>query len=229
MQDLQNYQYYDPSPQAVPMPWWKRRRTWQLVGLLTIVGVVLVFAVIAATNALQNRKLANEEADLMGQADAIESQLGAECAEGDAACLERARADAARALGTSQACDELTGESFSTCVTLIAQDDKDPEICKALSGEEQTACLDTTYLMKANSDLNLALCDQISTPPTRASCRFQVKAKIVAQGRCADAGVDVAICEAAAAVSAAIKTGDPAVCAALSDEQLQYECTEGIT
>ena len=119
MQDMQNYQYYDPSPQPTPVPWWKRRRTWQLAGLLAIAGVVLVFAAIAATNVLKNRQLANEGEDLMDQADAIESQLGAKCTEGDEGCLDRARSDAARALGLSQACDELAGESFSTCVTLI--------------------------------------------------------------------------------------------------------------
>lgn len=228
MQDLQNYQYYDPSPQPVQAPWWKRKRTWQLAGLLGVALLVLVFVVIAAVNAIKNRRLANQEVDVMGQVNAIEAQLGSECAQGDTACLERARADAARALGVSEACDALEGESYATCVTLIAQDDHDPEVCKALSGDEQTTCLDTVYLMQANEELNLSVCDLIANGPTAASCRFQVKAVIVSQGRCAEAGVEQSVCDAAQAVSDAIKTGDPAACAALADEEQQYECEQGI-
>lgn len=228
MQDLQNYQYYDPSPQPAPQPWWKRKRTWQLVGLLALAGVVLTLAIIAALNALKNRQLANGEVDLMGQADAIESQLGAECDQGDTACLERARADAARKLGVSQACDELAGESFATCVNLIAQDKQDPEVCKALAGDEQTTCLDTVYLLQANTNLQLATCDRISVGATAAACRTQVKATLVAAGKCTEAGVDASVCAAADTLEAAIATGDPAACAALVGEEQQYACEQGI-
>lgn len=229
MQDLQNYQYYDPSPQPAPLVWWRRRQALIRLGLGSLMALVLILVTVAIVNVVKNRQLANRGVDLMVKADEIESQLGSACSADDAACLELARADAARSLGVSQACDELIGESLASCVTLIAIDKQDPEVCKALSGEDKTTCADSAYLLKANAEMNLALCDQINAGSLKSTCSVQVANKLVTAGRCAEAGVDQGVCDLATTVATAIATGDPAVCATLVDELDQYNCNRGIT
>lgn len=225
MQDLQNYQYYDPSPVAPPVPWWKRKRTWQLAGLVTLAIVVLVFASVAATNALKNRRLANQGTDLMQQANALESRLSAECDEGDTACLDLARADAARSLGLVQACDELEGDAYQHCVSLIAVDKANPQVCDVLSGQDRSNCADTPYLLQATAEMNVSLCDKIVATGTRAACTTQVRAAIVAANACASAGLDQALCDAATALADAIASNDPAKCAALNENDA-YACEQ---
>lgn len=228
MQDVQNYQYYDPSPQPTPEVWWKRKRTWQVTGLTFLALAVLAFAFVASTNAIKNYKLARQDKDALSQAAALTSQLGSSCAPADADCLLRARADAARALGVVEACGDLTDEAFNTCVTLIAQDKKDPEVCKELSGDAQRACTDTASLLAARTATSLSVCDQISEGPAQGACYAQVKSAAVAAGNCASVGVDESICASAAAVTAAIASGDPASCAQLSTEAERYDCDQGM-
>lgn len=223
MQDLQSYQYYDPSPQPAPVPWWQRKRTWQLVALFAISAVVLTFAIIAALNVLKNRKLANQDADLMSQAAAIESQLGAECDEGDTACLERARADAARNLGLIEACQELEDDAKADCVSLIAIDERNPELCNGLSGAAKDSCSDTPYLLKAQADMDLDLCGKIVTVSVRAGCYSQVQSAIVAAGKCQEAGLDQALCDTQKALADAIASNDPAACTPLNESD-EYIC-----
>ena len=223
MQDLQNYQYYDPSPQPPPMPWWKRKRTWQLSGLLGVTAVVLVFVTVAGLNAMKNHQLDRQAGDLMGQASALELQLASECDDGDEQCIVLARADAARALGLVGACDELRDEAYTNCVTLIAIDKADPQVCNVLSGDERAACADTPYLLKATAEMNLRLCDQIAGAGTRASCSAQVKSAAIASGQCEEAGLEASLCDQAEAVAAAIESGNPSACEAL-DEDGEYEC-----
>ena len=228
MQDPQNYQYYDPSPQAAPVSPWKQPRTWIRLGLGLLVVVVLIFVSVAVVNILKNRKLANQENSVMGQADSLESQLASKCKADDAACLEQARADAARSLGVSQACAELKAAALANCVTLIAQDRKDAEVCKELSGADKSDCQYSVYLRVANDELKLTTCDQIATVTAKSACRSQVSAKLVSQGRCAEAGVDVSECQAADALSAAIQTGTAAACLASSTEIQRYDCDRAI-
>ncbi|MFZ2681888.1 MAG: thrombospondin type 3 repeat-containing protein [Patescibacteria group bacterium] len=228
MSDSENYQYYDPSPQPTVTKWWQRRRMWQLFGLLAVTAGVLTFVVIAAVNVLKNKDLANQEPDIMEQAQALESQLMAECEEGDDVCLALARADAARALGSSQACVGLDDGPLESCLTLIARDQMSLETCKALSGQAQVSCTDEVLLLKANADKSLANCAQITDEATEGTCLAQVSALLVAQGKCAEAGVESGVCDGIALVSAAMQTGDPAACAALADEEQRYECEQGI-
>lgn len=228
MQDVQNYQYYDPSPQPTPEPWWKRKRTWQVSGLTVLGLAVLSFAVIASLNALKNHKLARQDADVLSQAAALTSQLGSDCDAADSACLERARADAARTLGVVEACGDLTGEPFNACVTLIAQDKKDPEVCKELSGDAQRACADTAYLLAARTATDLSACDQILNSAAQGACYAQVKAAAIASGDCSSVGVEQSVCDDAAAVKVAIASGDPAACSSLVSEAQRYDCEQGI-
>jgi hypothetical protein len=151
--------------------------------------------------------------------------LGADCDEGDAACLELARADAARSLGLVEACDELEGERFSDCVSLIAVDKADPQVCDVLSGDEKADCADTPYLLKATADMNLALCAQISSPGSRASCEMQVRTAIIAAGACSSAGLDQALCDSDDLLSEAVASGDPTRCASLNENDA-YVCLQ---
>lgn len=228
MQDPQNYQYYDPSPQAAPVSPWKQPKIWIRLGLGLVVVVGLIFLSVAVVNILKNRKLANQENSVMGQADSIESQLASKCKADDTNCLDQARADAARSLGVSQVCGELKEAALANCVTLIAQDHKDAEVCKELSGADKSDCQDSVYLRLANDELKLATCDQIEAATTKSACRSQVSAKLVLQGRCEDAGADVSECQAADALSVAIQAGTAQACLALPTELQRYDCDRAI-
>jgi hypothetical protein len=228
MQDVQNYQYYDPNPGLPPEPWWKRKRVWQLAALVGVAAAALVFATVMAMNALQNRQLARDEDALMEQAAGIASQLETECEAGDTACVDRARADAARALGAAQACTRLSDQSFESCIILIAQDTLNPEVCKALIGESQQNCFDQAFLLLAQDKPQLATCKKIAASELRGACTAQVTAHAIATNTCAATGVDVAECQALDALRDAMLSGDPAVCEALPDEQDRADCIDAI-
>lgn len=228
MPDLQNYQFYDPSPTQAPEPWWQRKRTWQLVGLFVLAAVVLSLAIVAALNALQNTRLAKDEDRLMRQVESVTTRLAAECDEGDAVCLELARADAARSLGVVAACSDLDGEALSTCVTLIAQDKKDPEICKALTGEDRQGCESSAALLQAQASSGIAACEAVSDDALKAACLVQARAAGVSAGQCAEVGVPQAECDAVAAVRAAIAAGDVAACAQFTVDEQRSDCEDGI-
>jgi hypothetical protein len=229
MQDLQNYQYYDPTPGLPPEPWWQRKRLWQLAALISLALGVLVFAGVLAMNALENGKLAREDDALMAQAEGIAAQLESECEAEDTACLDLARADAARALGAAQACHRLSDQSFESCITLIAQDTLDGEVCKALSGQAQQNCFDQTFLLIAQDEPKLSTCEKIGAADLQAACQAQVTARAVATNTCAAAGVELAKCQALDALRNAMLSGDPATCEALPDEQDQADCSAAIS
>ncbi|MCG3772527.1 MAG: hypothetical protein JW384_03741 [Nitrosomonadaceae bacterium] len=225
MQDFQNYQYYDPSPIPPSDPWWKHKRVWQSLGLIVLGVLALVFSAVAAQNVLKNRKIAKQDVDLMSQVDAIQSQLGAGCEAGDTLCLELARADAARRLGLVEACQVLVGEGLIDCVSLIAIDKADPLVCDVLSGPERAACADTPYLLQAQAELSLTKCDAITATTTRAACETQVEAALVAAGKCAEAGIDEAVCAQAEQLAEAVASGSPEACGALNESEA-YACKQ---
>ncbi len=207
MQDLQNYQYYDPAPLETPPVETGKKRVLQLVGLVVLV-LVLALAAVVTVNILKNRKLAQERAGVEAQVNQITSLLEADCDEDDQACLDRARADAARELGVVSACENLSGEELRNCVSLIATDTQNPDACKALPADEAEGCADTAYLLKARGALDLKLCESISNPSTQAACTTQIKAATSASNE---------------ALRLAIDSGNPADCAALESD-LEYEC-----
>lgn len=228
MQDVQNYQYYDPSPGVTPVVWWKRKRVWQLTGLIVLALVVLGFVGVLAMNVLQNKQLADGGVDVMSQADGIAFVLESNCDEGDQACINRARADAARALGAAQACNKLSDQSFAVCVTLIAQDTFNPEVCKSLAGDDQQACFDKAFFALATKETKLDHCKKISSETSRSACLALITARAIVSNTCAQAGVDVSECQALDALRAAMLAGDQATCDALEEEQDRIDCTAAI-
>ncbi len=225
MQDLQNYQYYDPSPSVIPPPWWRRPRTWQLAGLLAVAVIGLLLVGAAAINILKNRQLADSDQSRLQQAEVVADQLAAECQADDQTCLDTARADAARRLGLAQACVSLTGDELADCVTLIAVDKIEPQVCDLLANEVRSKCSDTPYLLQAKQDLNLVLCEQIVNSATRAACFVQVKIAAIAVGQCQAVGLDETLCEAARLLSEAIASNDPNACQTLNDNDA-YACLQ---
>jgi hypothetical protein len=223
MQDLQGFQYYDPSPLPTPEPWWKRRRTWITAGAVAAIVVVVMFAVVGVINALKNRPLNATKATLAEMA-ATEMQLSSNCEANDQACLDRARADAARSVGSAQGCEQLTGELLENCVSLIARDQKDPQACNLLESDAKQACENATWLLKAKEQNSLEACNQITDASTRGVCQTQVKDSLISQGRCADAQVDQSLCDNQSVLNDAVATGDATRCEALSDETDQFAC-----
>lgn len=223
MQDLQGFQYYDPSPLPTPEPWWQRRRTWLTAGAVASFGVLAVFVTIGILNAVKNHTSSSGKSAL-AEVAAAELQFSSDCATDDQVCLERARADAARSVGAVQGCEQLTGERLFNCVALIARDQKDPEACKVLDGSAQQTCADTAWLLKAKADVSLDGCSQISDADNRATCQAQVKDLLITRGRCSEAQVEQEVCDENDQLHATIALGTPSACDALSSEEHKYIC-----
>lgn len=214
MTDTHNYNYYDPNPGPAPRKLAVGRRSVQLAGLVIFAVIVVVLVVLLAMNIVKNRQLALDE-DLRTQADELRIQLSAECPANDAGCLGLARADAARRLGYAKACEGLFAKELTDCVSLIAIDQQDPEVCELLSGADKTSCKNVPTLLTAQATLNLKLCDEITVSELRASCIIQVEDAVIAAGTCVQSGLDESLCGAYAALQSAIATEDPAACTAL--------------
>lgn len=213
-------EFYSLEPQTEPqIPWWKNRRVLLMFGAGAFAMAFTVFLVIFALNFM---KSATEKADheaLLERAQELMKEEAEECAADDAGCLEDAQADAAREVGEIDACDGLADGSYGNCVTLIAFDSKNPELCKALTGDERTDCEDGAYLLLAREEMDYGMCKKISDKITRLSCEGSIEQAAVLTGDCDGYGVPASFCEAGDQLKAVIASGDPAGCDRLKADE----------
>ena len=198
--DVNNLQYYEPTPPQAPEPWWKQRRFLMTGGiiLLTVGGLALL--VVFLVNTVFLGKEGAKRAQEMDQVEAIANELAADCEQGDAECRVRAQADAARQVGVVEACKNLPEDRLPSCVTLIAIDHADAAVCGSLSGADRNDCEDAAKLKQAKNEGEEALCGEIHDGILRVSCEEQL------------AGND-------AALEAAVATGNPNECEGLSVDE----------
>ncbi len=195
-----------------------------------IIGViVLVFAIVFIMNAVRENRAAEEAyEDMMDQADNQIDADSAACEDEDDEedCVDAVRADAARDMGQVDVCEGIEEESaFATCVSLIAYDEVDLDVCAVLDGAARTACEDLVYLLIATDELDLSMCAEIDDEFLRTGCEGQITGLIVASGACEAYGLDEELCEAEEELDAIIASGDVGACDGL-DEEKELTCLE---
>lgn len=221
MPDDQQYFAVGTSEPVAPRPFWRTWKLGALIGGLAVLAACAVFVV----NAVQLGR-GGASADVR---ERLEAALLACTQERDpAACEARVRSGVAEDVGDASACDAAAGSGYASCVTLAAQSSGDTKTCASLDGEEKTRCEDMAHNTAAESSLRVAECAEIADADLGTACRANVQRKAVAQGKCAEAGLDVALCSAADAYHAAVAQGTLEACEALESEEYRYICTLAI-
>jgi hypothetical protein len=187
-------QFYslDPLP-VVPEPWFKNKKILMMMGAGAFAMVFTALLIVFTMNFIDSGK--SGVRSRVEEADGITKEKATDCKPDDTVCLDEARADAARAVGEIKACESLSGNPYTKCVTLISRDEKDPELCKVLSGDDRTACEDGSYILKAREDGNGELCEKIKDETTKASCESSFASSTSANVEAAVAGGNPAACE----------------------------------
>lgn len=141
----------------------------------------VVFLVIFAMNFIESATQSANHQSLLEDAQKLIQEEASKCDTGDEQCIDSATADAARATGVIEACKDLEGDKYASCVTLIAFDKLDPKLCKILDGEERVRCEDGALLLLARDTKNGELCTGIQDEITRLSCEGSLRASVVLQ------------------------------------------------
>jgi hypothetical protein len=210
--DPNNQNYFSLGEQPVaPLPWWKVRR-YQVQ--LAVIAAVAVGIGVVGYYGYQTYSLTHVNVEALNQANTIIDAAVVACAdeEDPAACEAAARSDAARATGEVSVCDGLIDAEYKTCVTLIAQDSADPEVCTVLSGDEETACADSSTLLAARAAEDYGMCETIENAEIKAACQNQLLDAVIADGECATYGIPDDVCGYPAVLAAIIAVGDPVGC-----------------
>lgn len=220
----QNYFALDAEPVVPVLPWWKVRRYQVQLG--AIAGIILGVGVVGYY-VYQTYTLTHVDRAAVDQANIILDGASQSCAsaEDPAACEAAARADAARTTGQTSVCEGLVDEKYVTCVALIAFDQEDPKLCGVLTGEDQIACEDGAFLVRAKTKEDYAMCDEIKNEDFRLGCKAQLVGVVIANGQCEQYGIDAETCGFPALLNEVVTSGDPAGCAKFSSEQ-QASCVD---
>lgn len=202
MTDPNNQNFFDPAaPAETPVvPWWQNKRTLLIgggaLGGVVVLGLIGVFA-------YQTWSLNSDQESRLVEAEQLAQETMAECdGEDDVeACKARARTVAAEQTGQVEVCEGLSGQQLKNCVVLIARDEADPEACDMLQGDDKTSCEDAAYLVKAKDNDDANFCGKIQNDQKRESCQRQVEPEVTSE------------------LDAAVESGNPQDCAALSGGQ----------
>jgi hypothetical protein len=228
MLDPNNQHYFalDEAPPK-PLPWWRvRAHQMQVLGVL---GVVIGVAIVGYYG-YQMYSLTHVDGEKIEQANQIIERAAENCeAQADReACEDRARAEAARTTGQVSVCDGLEGGAFTNCVSLIALDTADAEVCAVLSGSNETSCQDGATLIAAQRAQSYAACASIIDESLRTSCQLQLRGTVIANGECEKYGIAKEECDYPAKLAAIIALGNPQGCAQLSSDQ-KAGCEDAFT
>lgn len=226
--DPNNQNYFSLGEQPVaPLPWWKVKR-FQIQ--LAVIAAVVVGIGVVGYYGYQAYTLTQVNSDALNQANTIIDAAALACAdeEDPAACEAAARSDAARATGEISVCDGLEDAEFRNCVTLIAQDSRDADLCSVLSGDEETACADSATLFAAQDASDYGMCDSIVNADLKAACQNQLLDVVIADGDCAKYGIGEDECGYPAKLAAIIADGDPLGCFSLPSDK-QAGCNDMFT
>ena len=217
--DPNNQNYFSLDEQApVALPWWKVRKNQMRA--LAVVGIVVGVGVIGYYG-YQMYSLTHVDVAKVDQAKNIIENAVASCADDmdPKACEDRARASAARTTGQSSVCSGLKDGPLMDCITLIAMDTSDPSLCSALSGSDETTCVDAATLRQAKKNSDYGLCATINNEEKKAACQAQLVNVVIENDECQKYGISDSVCGYPAKLAAVVLSGDPSGCSQFDDAQ----------
>lgn len=218
--DPNNQNYFSLDEQApVVLPWWKVRKNQMRV--LAVVGIVIGVGVVGYYG-YQTYSLTHVDGEKMDQAKNIIANATASCAteKDPKACEDRARADAARTTGQSSVCSELTGKKLVNCVTLIAMDSGNKDVCAQLSGDDQTTCENEALFAAAILAKDYGMCASIADDTVKTTCQAQLVSVVIDAGECAKYAIDDSVCGFKTKLDAVVASGNPAGCAQFTGDHI---------
>ena len=209
-------QYYSLSEAPVEKrSIFKEKKVLLLLGIALFAMLVAVVGIVLALNLTKNN---SARVAALNNAKSIAEQAASACDAGDAVCLLQAQSGAARQVGEVEACKTLEGDRYASCVTLIAFDKKDPELCGSLSATAKTTCMDGAFVLVAQEQHDFMLCAKVTNEISRLSCEATLRSDAAMAGDCAAYHVDASVCEGETALRSVIDLGDPKGCATLSGD-----------
>lgn len=229
MVDLSSQQFYEYNTGDSGTSGGNNRSLFSRRNLFIGGGILLLIVAIVVTALVMRNRPAPVQMSEEDVNSIVERRL-ADCALADdvAACEQRVYTSVARETGAVELCESTSENMFRSCVSNVAYDQLDADLCRLLDGDARETCQDTIHLTFAQRTLEIDSCDLIENEETKLQCIAIVESQIVAQGECVRYGVDPAKCESKDRIVNAAQ-GDPALCQALEDEDEVAGCLELIT
>lgn len=196
MADRDQIDFYDPEEKVAASEQVKlspKMQRYLLMGAGFILTLLLVLFIV---NRIQQGRFARLELESRMQAGEAEIELSSGDCEGDTSCLNRVRTGIARDEGLPELCDGLSGTELDNCLSLIAIDLGNRDICKPVSDAAKETCEDAATLQLATSTLDIDACNEINNAATFRSCTVQVTNSVIALDACSQYGLDEALCDA---------------------------------
>ncbi|MEK7632477.1 MAG: thrombospondin type 3 repeat-containing protein [Patescibacteria group bacterium] len=218
--DPNNQNYFSLDEQTpVVLPWWKVRKNQMRI--LAAVGIAVGVGIVGYYG-YQTYSLTHVDVAKVDQAKNIIANAAASCAtdKDPKACEDRARSDAARTTGQSSVCSGLSDKKLTNCVTLIAMDLGDKDVCAVLSGSDQSKCENEAVFAAATRAGDYGMCSSITDDTVKTTCEAQLVSVVIAAGECAKYGIDDTVCGFQVKLDAVVASGNPSGCAQFSDEQM---------
>lgn len=213
MVDVSGQQFIEVSPGETESPksgGSPDRRA--VIALAAVIGVlVLVGLIVLVVNLVRNRQSVRQQTDQAVELlnGAIEEELAdCETADDPVACAEALRSSTARSMGEALACESLDSEeAIVNCVSLIALDQLDAEVCQVLKNSERESCEDLVYQTQAVEQSDVELCRQIHDESVRVACLNRVQVSPVSDE-----------------LAAILAIGDPSACTSFESESERENC-----
>jgi len=218
--DPNNQNYFSLDEQTpVALPWWKVRK-YQMQ-MLAAAGIVVGVGIVGYYG-YQTYSLTHVDVAKVDQANRIISNAAESCAtdKDPKACEDRARANAARTTGQSSVCDGLSGKQLTNCVTLIAMDAGNADVCAVLSGADQSTCENEAGFAAATTAKDYSLCSNIASETVRATCQAQLVSAVIAAGECEKYGIEDSVCGFRARLDEVVASGNPSGCTQFQGDQV---------
>ena len=226
--DPNNQNYFSLDEQApVVLPWWKVRKNQ--MRMLAVVGIAVGVGVVGYYG-YQTYSLTHVDVAKVDQANTIIENSIASCAtdKDPKACEDRARADAARTTSQPSVCNGLADAALTECVSLIALDKGDADVCASLSGDDESTCRNGATLIAANTAKDYGMCGSITDADLKAACENQLLDVVIAAGECTKYGISDDICGYPAKLAAIVASGNPQGCLQLEADK-QAGCDDMFT
>ncbi|MEK7529792.1 MAG: hypothetical protein AAB570_02615 [Patescibacteria group bacterium] len=197
-----------------------------LILIAAAIALVLLVLVVVRTTV---RPSVREHREQVAQSVSTIERARVSCAaeQNPDGCTAAAVNREARRLSDASLCEALEGEAFANCVSLVALDGENPNECGRLSGEERHACTDSVNMRLATRQMQLSLCERISSSTLQERCRANIEKEAVRLGQCAAFGIDDFLCSDAEAYRQAVASGNVSACDQF-DEEAQFSCVYDI-